>query len=454
MASRSDAVVTPAQHGPVLVEYLNLDGTHSSKVLAPVKFDKGVEKGWNWPDLAFGLSLGNDVQFGFDWGSWRGELPDVTLVPDLATLHHAQIGPPARVIGEFYDNDGTRLAVCPRGLLRTVLDRLRGHGFSASVAVELEVTLFQESYLEANRQGYSGLTPLGGTSGAMLVTSKSAEYLAFVHRLVERLDDLAVPWEAWSDEAAVGQLELNLLPAPALDAADHVMRAKQAVRDTAHELGHSATFMSKWNYAEYGQGAHVNLSLLDESGCNAFSSGGAPTVAMRHAVAGLLHTLPGFSSLAMPLPNSYRRLAELEGPPTTVSWGLDNKSCAVRAVVSPGPAARLEHRLPGADSNPYLVLAGIIAGICVGLEKELTPAEPIVGLAWMRPDGHLVRLPHNILESAHALEHDADLREVLGGEFVDYWVGTRRWEWRAFGESGATATEVSAWETNRYFEQV
>ncbi|WP_141564478.1 glutamine synthetase family protein [Mycolicibacterium palauense] len=436
------------------MEYLNLDGTHSSKVLAPAKFVKGVECGWNWPDLAFGLSLGNDVQFGFDWGSWRGELPDVTLKPDMRTLRHGQAGAPARVIADFYDNDGFRLPVCPRGLLRSVVDRLGGHGFTALVAVELEVTLFQESYLEATRLGYTGLTPLGGTSGAMLVMSKSADYHAFVNRLIERLDDLAVPWEAWSDEAAVGQLEINLIPTPALDAADHVMRAKQAIRDTAHELGHSATFMSKWDYAEYGQGAHVNLSLLDESGDNVFSSDGAPTPAMRRAVAGLLRTLPGFSSLAMPLPNSYRRLAELEGPPTTVTWGVDNKSCALRAVVAPGGSARLEHRLPGADSNSYLVLAGILGGICVGVEKELEPPQPVTGLAWMRPEGQLVRVPHNILEAAEAFEQDDMLRDVLGGQFVDYWVGTRRWEWRAFHESGATASSISKWETNRYFEQV
>jgi glutamine synthetase len=437
-----------------MVEYLNLDGTHSSKVLAPAKFAKGFVKGWNWPDLAFGLSLGNDVQFGFDWGAWRGELPDVVLKPDMRTLRRARFGTGARVIGDFYDNHGERLAVCPRGLLRDVLTRLDGLGYSARVAVELEVTLFQETYQDAARQGFTGLTPLGGTSGAMLVTSKSAEYSAFVARLIEGLDELEIPWEACSDEAAVGQLEVNLTPAPPLDAADFVMRTKQAIRDTAHELGHSATFMAKWNYDEYGQGAHVNVSLRNRNDENVFASGSGPTTVMQHAVAGLLHTLPGFSSLAMPLPNSYRRLAELEGPPTTVTWGVDNKSCAVRAVVAADDSARLEHRLPGADSNPYLALAGIFAGICVGLHHEMTPPPPIAGLAWMRPEGHLVRVPHNILEAADALENDPNLRQILGGDFIDYWVGTRRWEWRAFHESGAAPSSVSAWETARYFEQV
>ncbi|QIZ38563.1 glutamine synthetase family protein [Saccharopolyspora sp. ASAGF58] len=449
-----------ADHGvaAVRLEYLNLDGTHCGKVVSRAKFLAGIERGWAWPDLAFGLCLGNTVQFGFDWGAWRGELPDVVLVADLDTMVWPPVGSSvARVLASFRENSGRPLAVCPRTLLRSVDGRLRERGLHAFAAVEIEATVFEESYAEAAAQHYRDLTPLGGRSGAMLVMTKSPAYQRFMSELLDRFDQQGIGWEAWSDEAAIGQVEINLPPAPAPEAADQAARVKQCLREVAHDLGHSVTFMAKWHDQEYGQGAHVNVSLRDPHGVNLLTGTGDEPVPdlMRHAAGGLLATLPGFASLAMPFPSSYRRLAELEGPPTTVTWGLNNKSCAVRAVPSLGPAARLEHRLPGADAHPHLVMAGILAGIEAGIENRLEPQQPIEGLAWMRPDGALPMIPSSINRSANALTNDPLLATALGREFIDYWVGTRRWEWRAFHAAGAGGSPVvSEWEMSRYFELV
>jgi glutamine synthetase len=437
----------------VRIEYANLDGVHSGKLLAPGKFTGGVPDGWAFPDLAFGLSLGNDVQFGFDWGRWRGELPDVLLRPDLDT-YLAPVGPDgiASVLCDFFEGDGTPLALCPRGTLRRMQTSLAAAGYAAKAACEVEATLFTESFEQARQQGFRELTPLGGSAGAMLVLAKSESYKRYMGDVTARLTLLGVPWEGWSDEAAVGQVEINLAPLPPLEAADAVLRVKQVMREVAAAHGHSVTFMPKWTSAAYGQGLHVNLSLYDGNFRNAFhqADSGGP---LDWFVNGLLRTMRAATSFAMPLPTSYRRLAELEGPPTTITWGLDNKSCAVRVVRGTSKTSRIEYRLPGGDANPYLLLAVILAGGLWGLQQHEPAVPAVTGLAWMRPPGSMPMIPATIDAAASALEADVALRGQLGDELVDYWVGTRRWEWLAFHESGAALdAEVSQWELERYFE--
>jgi glutamine synthetase len=440
----------------VRVEYVNLDGVHSGKLLSRAKFAAGLDGGWSFPDLAFGLCLGNTVQFGFDWGKWRGELPDVILRPDPDTYR-----PPVdehgagSVLCEFFDGEGVPLAVCPRGTLRRAQAALADRGLTAKVAFEIEATVFAEPLEAARAAGFRGLTPFGGSAGAMLVLAKSEAYKRYMDDVTARLDAYGVAWEGWSDEAAVGQIEVNLVPAEPLAAADAVLRVKQVMREVAAERGHSVTFMSKWSSAAYGQGLHVNLSISDADSRNLFHNDPLDGDAeLGWFVNGLLATLPGATSFSMPLPTSFRRLAELEGPPTSVTWGVDNKSCAVRVVQGTPKSSRIEYRVPGGDSNPYLVLAAILAGGIWGLDQRVAPGgAPIHGLAWMRPPGTLPMLPTSIDAAADALAADPVLRAMLGDELIDYWIGTRRWEWLAFHESGAALdAEVSAWELARYFE--
>lgn len=172
---------------------------------------------------------------------------------------------------------------------------------------------------------------------------------------------------------------------------------------------------------------------------------------MRHAVAGLLATMRGATSVMLPQITSYRRLVDLSGPPTTVTWGIANKTTAVRAVCGHPKYSRLEYRVPGADANLYLAVATILAGVIAGIDGKLEPADPVTDMAWCAPD--IERLPDTITKAAAALESDLILREQLGDEFVDYWVGTRRWEWMQFHTTGGDPfAELSEWESSRYFE--
>lgn len=432
----------------VRIESTNHDGSFLGKNLTPRKFAATASSGIAMADLLFGLDLGNAPTFGFAFPEWRGHVSDVEFRPDMSTLVQWKPGLHS-VIGDYWQAGGDPVGTCPRNLARSLVERLATRGFTACIAVEIEATLFQESIHEARAKGYQGLTPLGGSAGTAYHLAKSNDWVDYMSAVVRRLDEIGIEWEAWSDEDAAGQVELNLVPGDPISVCDNWARTRQVMREVAFDLGRTVTFMAKPT-AGYGQASHINLSL-QRNGANAFYDPDGPSDIMRHAVGGLLATMPGAASVMLPQITSYRRLVDLSGPPTTVTWGIANKSTAVRAVCGHPTYSRLEYRVPGADANLYLAVATILAGVIAGLDRGLEPPEPVSDLAWCVPD--LERLPDTITKAADALEADTDLREQLGDEFVDYWVGTRRWEWMQFHTTGGDPfSALSEWESLRYFE--
>jgi glutamine synthetase len=436
----------------VRIEATNLDGTFVGKSISPKKFLSGLETGFPFADVVFGNDLGNFPQFGFAFPQWRGDLLDIFLRPDLGTLIEWAPGK-ASVIGDFWTKTGDPVSVCPRNLLRKVERQAAVEGYSVRAAIEIEATLFEESVHEARRKGYKDLTPLGGVAGGAYVHAKSGDWWQFLDRVQQRLEELGLEWEACNDEAAVGQIEVNVAVADIVTTADNWARTRQVLREVANELGRSVTFMAKWSDA-WGQASHLNISLANEDG-NAFFADDGPSDVMRNFIGGVMQTLPGATSLALPFMTSYRRQIPLEGPPTTVTWGIDNKTTAVRAVTRHPQYSRIEYRTPGADSNAYLVAAAVLGAGLYGVVNGVEPPAPFVGMAWCNPAG-TEALPHTITRAADALAADKALVEVLGQEFVDYWIGTRRWEWLAFHTMGGVDPDcgITDWELNRYFELV
>ena len=315
--------------------------------------------------------------------------------------------------------------------------------------------VFEEPIQRARAQGYRDLTPLGGETRVTYLMSGSQDLEWFMSAAMERLAALGIEWDYWSNETAPGQVEINLAPAAPVACADNVARTKQALRDVAAEQGRTVTFMA-WGLDQHlGGGMHVNLSLSAD-GENAFHDEAAPdhhSELLRRWVAGLLATMPAAMSFLSPNPNSYRRLIEITGPPTTVSWGEGNKSVAVRTITREPHASRIEHRVPAADCNIYLTLAVILAGGLVGIDDGLDPPPQFEGMAWGLPPDAAPRLPSSIKRAAAALAADARLAEALGPETVRYWLGTREWEWMAFHTGGGDPDRVADYELRRYFEQ-
>ena len=440
----------------VRLQATNHDGLVLGKYLSRPKFLAIAERGTMLADTTFGVDFAGDVALGWDWGSWRGEVADINVVPDLETLTADPALPGlASVICDFCGLDSEPLPVCPRGILRRVIERLGRHGLAGAVAPEIEFMAFEESIQQARALGYRGLTPLGGASRITYLMTRSPDLTRFMDVAVRRLDALGIGWESWSSETAGGQVEINLSPADPLTTADAVIRTKLALREVAGELDHSVTFMGLAD-EHLGSSMHVNLSLRRDSGpaLGPPSGDGDGGPLMRRLIAGLLATMPAAMSFFSPTVNSYRRLTELTGPPTTVTWGEGNKSTALRIISRDPATTRIEHRVPAMDSNPYLVLAAILAGGVIGIEDELEPPAAFDGMAWgLRPEV-APRLPASINSAAEALAADGRLGDLLGGDGVDYWLGTRHWEWLAFHRNGGDPDAISDYELSRYFEHV
>jgi glutamine synthetase len=449
MAENIDDWLAEHHIDSVRVEGTNLEGAFIGKNVSPRKFRSGLESGFAFADVAFGLDLGNTPQFGFAMPEWRGDLADIFLHADLSTLIEWSPGR-ASVIGGFWAPDGQPVSACPRNALQRMTRLLAEREYEARAAVEIEATVFEESIHEARRRGYRDLTPLGGRAGSAYHLAKSKDWEDYLLTVAHRLGELGIPWEAWSDEAASGQIEFNIAPADPVTAADYWARTRQVMREVAFEQGHCVTFMAKW-CDEYGQASHLNVSL-EREGQNAFYDETGLSEVMTYFLGGVMATLVPATSFALPSITSYRRLQELEGPPTTASWGVGNKTTAVRAVVGHPKYSRLEYRTPGADANVYLVMAAVLAGGIAGLDGKIEPPEPFDDMAWCLPPG-TTKIPNTISKAADALSADTVLSDVLGRDLVDYWLGTRRWEWLQFHTTGGDPDAgLTEWESSRYFE--
>lgn len=435
----------------IQIQGTNLDGTMLGKTLSREKFLGALDQGVAFADVAFGNDLGNFPSMGFAFPSWRGELEDIFLRPDLSTLCVWSPGV-AAVIGDFWTKDGQPLPVCPRNLLRRMAADAADMGFTTKAAIEIEATVFEESVQEARRRGYRDLTPLGGTAGSAYVLAKSADWWEYLRAVEARLRSVGIAWEAWNDEAAAGQIEINVAVGDVVTVADGWARTRQIMREVAFELGRTVTFMAKWS-AAWGQASHLNISLSDADGNAFYNADGGASPVMLHFLGGAMSAMPGTTSVALPFITSYRRLVPLEGPPTTVTWGYGNKSTAIRAVVGHPTYSRIEYRVPGSDSNSYLVTAAVLGAGLFGVRNKIDPPDPYVGMAWSNPTD-VELLPSTITRAAVALERDEVLADVLGEQFVQYWLGTRRWESMAFHTMGGGDLDagLTDWEFLRYFE--
>ena len=438
-ASRMQAEAMPVAAGGefILVGIPDVNGSIRGKALRPAAFESAVRDGTVMTDLLLALDptdtpISDYTKFGI-----RSGAGDLLVRPDITTLHDLTWRPGWKIcLATPSWPDGTRCEIASREVLRSVLAGLSELGFEAVAAVEYELRL-----LDADGKPLS--------SGLSYSLGELGGFDAFVRALAPALEALGVELSAVHTEAGPGLLELNLGARPALRAADDAALTKMAVKDLAATMGLRASFLAKTAPGEEGSSGHIHLSCWSD-GANAFraaDSKGLPAV-FRSAIAGVLEHLPAASLLLNPTINSYKRLVPGWFAPINASWGVENRSCAVRAIVRKDhpELCRLECRRPGADANPYLALAAVVASAADGMKRQLTPPPAIEGDAYSR--GELPELPGSLESAIHAFEADQVLRQALDERFSDYYVTSRAWEVKAFR---ATVTD---WERDRYMRTV
>ena len=331
------------------------------------------------------------------------------------------------------DHDGSPFFADPRHVLTRVLDRFRALRLTPVIAVELEFYLLDPIRTPAGRVQPPRLPGLGRRDLRTQINSMADlnEFSAVLADISAACETQHVPSGSALAEYGPGQFEVNLRHCDdALVACDQAIRFKRLVRGVASRHAMEATFMPKPYEESAGSGAHLHVSLLDERGRNVFASDDAAgSETLRHAIGGLAATMAEAMLIFAPTANSYRRYRPEAYVPLSPTWAVNNRGVALRVPVSTPENRRVEHRVAGADANPYLLTAAVLAGIHHGLTHRIDPGPPFAGNAYRDP---ATRLPTNWPEAALAFERGAILREYFGHRFHQLFLTTRRAELRAF----------------------
>jgi glutamine synthetase len=418
-----------------MVEALITDcnGIARGKWLPVQKLDTIEKQGLKLPKSALGLDVwGRDIPaLAHANGDIDGycHLVEGSLRPLLTERGVDQ----AQVLLSMFDKDGSPYMGDPRQVLQALVTRFTEKELKPCMAVELEFSLLPKP--ETSEAIGTALRDQNAVGGNLYALSELDYHGPLLEALRQAFDTQDLPYEGIIKESAPSQFEINVAHSDdVMLLADQVIRMQRTIRAVSARHGFVASFMPKPIDDEAGNGLHVHCSLLDENGTNVFDDGGEEgSDLLRYAVAGCLELLPASMLLFAPSFNAYRRFQPGNHAPTESAWGYDNRTTAIRIPESPSAARRIEHRVAGADANPYLVLAAVLAGIWHGIENTLSPPDPIEGNAWDQ-EIDAPALPTTMDEAISVFDKSDVLSSYLTGEFKTLFLATKVQEWNEFAK--------------------
>ena len=427
----------------------DIEGICRGKYVSPNKFFSAVESGMSFCDVLFGWDANDDLYDRESLTGWHTGYPDTLAKIDTNTFRIIPWEPDtALFVMDLYDKNGNPYPLSPRHLLKHMVDKANTMGFRFFSSAEYEYFFFEESSHTVNDKNFTDLKPLSpGMFGYSAV--RASTYADLVHHIIDAMRDYDIELEGIHTETGPGVYETAIRYAEGVTSADKAALFKTGIKEIAPRHNLIATFMAKWHADLPGCSGHVHQSLWDTEGKNnLFASETEPlSETAKHYLGGLLYLMPTFTAFYCPNINSYKRAVPGVWSPINVSWGIENRTCAIRAIPgNSGKSTRLENRLCGADTNPYLVMAvGLAAGL-YGIENKIDPNEAIAGNAYT--DESLTMLPSNLGAATDLLKNSKSAREILGDTFVDHYVMTRDYEVRLYEKA------VTNWELKRYFEVI
>jgi glutamine synthetase len=426
---------------------------------ADVFLQSVAEHGTHGCNYLLTVNLEMDPLDGFEVASWQAGFGDFAFKPDLKTLRILPWQPGAvLVLCDHVKHDGTLVAESPRSVLRRQLDRLAASKLTCYCASELEFYLFNQTYHSAFTSGYRDLQP-------------SSDYRIDYHLMQPTRDEplmrairngmtaAGVPIESSKGEWSRGQHEITFIYTEPLPMADMHVVFKQGIKEIAEQQGKAVSFMAKYAPGEAGNSCHIHISLW-QNGKNLFDAAPAPKSTRKSAAAthsptgsklfrqflgGLIKYSPELCLFFAPTINSYKRYQVGSWAPTRMAWASDNRTVGFR-IVGAGKSFRIENRMPGADANPYLAFAAMIAAGMAGVEEYLDCGDEYLGNAYLDPK--LARLPSSLRQAADLLHNSKLARAAFGDNVVDFYTHHARLEVEAFDNA------VTDWEKSRYFERI
>ena len=427
----------------------DMNGVVRGKRIERNSLTKVYEKGINLPASLFALDINGSTVESTGLGLDIGDADRVCL-PIAGTLSYEpwQKRPTAQLLMTMHELDGTPFFADPREVLRQVIDRFDELGLTVCAAFELEFYLIDQENVNGRPQ--PPRSPISGKrphSTQVYLIDDLDEYADCLQDILEGAKVQGIPADAIVKESAPAQFEVNLHHvADPLKACDYAVLLKRLVKNIAYDHEMDTTFMAKPYPGQAGNGLHVHISLLDRDGNNIFASEDPQqNAALRHAIGGVLETLPASMAFLCPNVNSYRRFGAQFYVPNAPSWGLDNRTVALRVPTGSPEAVRLEHRVAGADANPYLLMTALLAGVHHGLTQQIEPGEPIEGNSYEQLEPSL---PNNLRDALRALDDSEILARYISPDYIDIFVACKESELEEFEHS------ISDLEYNWYLHTV
>jgi glutamine synthetase len=423
----------------------DMDGVLRGKYVSVEKFWGALDAGLGFCDVIFGWDIGDALYDNVKFTGWHTGYPDARarVAGDTCRMIPWEPGS-AFFLLDLVDKDGKPLAIAPRQILQRVVRQSAAMGYVPRFSAEYEFFFFRETPQSLREKNFRNLSPLTPGMFGYSLTRASANS-DFVVELLEHLAGFDVPLEGLHTETGPGVYEAAIDVSEGVAGADRAALFKTAVKEIASRHHLMPTFMAKWNAELPGSSGHIHQSLWSKTkGQNLFHAPGGMPPLMRRYIAGLVANLPELMVMMCPTVNSYKRTVPGFWAPVNATWGVDNRTTAVRAIPGGEKSSRVEMRLPGADMNPYLAMAASLAAGLDGIERKLQLPEPAADAY----SGCGAPLPRTLAEATRLFRSSALARRAFGDDFVEHYAATREWEVRQYDKA------VTDWELARYFEAI
>ena len=411
--------------------------------------DHCLEHGTHFCTYLLATDMEMNTPEGFGALNWESGYGDYLARPDWETLRVIPwLERTAMVLCDAVEEaTETMVEIAPRSILRRQIERASALGFRPKMATELEFYLLRESYEEAQEKRHTDLTPFGAyNEDYHLFQATKAEPI--YRRFRNQMTKAGIPIEFSKGEAAAGQHEVNIHFDDALESADRAVLFKHGAKEIAWQDGHAITFMSKPHHTWTGSSGHIHVSLWDAEGSTSVFPTGEKSAemsdTMRWFLGGLIAGAQELALFMASTVNAYKRFAAASWAPVNVVWGRDNRTCGFR-VVGKGNALRIENRLPGADSNPYLAFAAVLGAGLTGIERQIEPPDEFIGNGYRATDAP--RIPSALYKAIDCWERSDLAREVFGETAHAHYLNMARIEQETYD------SVVTDWERGRYLER-
>ena len=428
---------------------IDIDGVARGKFMSKNKFISALESEFGFCQVVFGWDMNDACYDNVKVTGWHTGYGDLEAKIDPSTIRTIPWEDDIPFfIADFDTAANDKSYVCPRTLLKKVIAAAEDMNFKPLFSQEFEWFNYRESSTSLYEKNFQNLNPItSGMFGYSLL--KMGENDAYFTDIFDLMKDFNIPLEGLHAETGPGVTEAAIEYSDILEAADRAALFKLAAKQIGFKHGIIPSFMAKQISSLSGCSGHIHQSLWDmEKKKNLFYDGNEAheiSDIMKSYIAGQLICLPEILPMFAPTINSYKRLVEGAWAPTNLTWGIDNRTTALRVLTTGKQSTRIEHRVVGSDTNSYLAMAAALASGLYGIKKGLkleTPATKGNGYE----DYSNGALPKNLWESSQKMKQSKIAKELFGDDFVDHFTKTREWEWREFSK------EVTDWETKRYFE--